>query len=427
MKNWGGNVRFSPSEVLTPRNTKDIVRIVQLAREQKKKIRVIGAGHSFSPLVATNQILLDLKYMNQLISVDKDALTATFEAGASISKLTEELWQHGLALSNQGDINHQTLAGAVSTGTHGTGINFGSISSFVTAIEFVDGNGDLHNVTTDSPNDLLHAVQVQIGVLGVLTKITVRCEKRYILRDVRQTYLLEDCLQRYDIDSQNHRHVEFFWFPYSNRAQIKSLSMVEELNPRSQVSAFVDDEIMERFLYSGLCELTTMFRPMAKHTSKLCGSLMPTSDYSDWSYRVFPSSRKVRFTEMEYAVPLAAGMECFKAIRQMIEGKQIRVFFPVEYRVAAADKAWISPFHNRPSAIISLHVFKGVEQDHFFSEAEAVFKSYNGRPHWGKIHKMSAEQIAGLYPKWSDFSKLRTKYDPDNLFLNDMLGSYFLG
>jgi FAD-linked oxidoreductase len=427
VKNWGGNVRFSPSEVLTPTTTNDIVSIVHLAREQKKKIRVIGAGHSFSPLVATNQVLLDLKHMNQLISVDKDALTATFAAGASISKLTEELWQQGLALSNQGDINHQTLAGAVSTGTHGTGIKFGSISSFVTAIEFVDGNGEVHSISKNSPDDLLHAVQVQIGILGILTKITVQCEKRYILRDVRQIYLIEECLQRYHADAQQHRHVEFFWFPYSNMAQIKSLSMAEALNPRGQVSAFFDDEIMERFLYSGLCELTKVFRPMAKHTSRLCGSLMPTSDYSDWSYKVFPSSRKVRFTEMEYAVPFAAGLDCFRAIKKMIEDKQIRVFFPVEYRVAAADKAWISPFHDRPSAIISLHVFKGVEQEHFFSEAEAIFKSFKARPHWGKIHKMNAEEITNLYPKWSDFSKLRKKYDPDNLFLNDMLGSYFIG
>jgi FAD-linked oxidoreductase len=427
MKNWGGNVHFNPEQVMTPASTKEIIEIVNLARERKKKIRVIGAGHSFSPLVATNQILVDLKRMNELIAVDAEACTATFAAGASISKLTEELWQHGLALSNQGDINHQTLAGAVSTGTHGTGINFGSLSSFVTAIEFVDGSGEVQNISRSSPNDLIYAAQVQLGVFGILTKITVQCERKFVLRDVRRTYSLEECLSRFDEDVKKNRHVEFFWFPYSALAQIKSLTIVNETNPRNALSAFFDDEIVERFLYSGLCEVTKLIRPMAKHTSKLCGNLIPSSDYANWSYRVFPSSRKVRFTEMEYAVPLDAGLECFKAIRKMIETKGVCVFFPVEYRVAAADKAWLSPFFGRQSAIISLHVFKGVEQDYFFSEAEAIFRSFNGRPHWGKIHKMTAPQVAGMYPKWADFSILRKKYDPDNLFLNDMLQTYFVG
>lgn len=427
MENWGRNVRFSPEQVLTPANSTDIINIIRAAREQKKKIRVIGAGHSFSPLVATDQILIDLKLMSQLISVDQEACTATFAAGASISKLTEELWHHGLALSNQGDINHQTLAGAISTGTHGTGINYGSISSFVTALEFVDGTGEIQNITLDSPGELLHSAQVQLGVFGILTKITVQCEKRFILRDTRQTHDLEECLKRFNEVANTNRHVEFFWFPYSKLAQIKSLSMVDALNPRGKVSAFFDDEIMERFLYSGLCELTKQIRPMAKYTSKLCGNLMPTSDYADWSYRVFPSSRKVRFTEMEYAVPHDAGFACFNAIRKMIEDKQIRVFFPVEYRVAASDQAWLSPFHDRKSAVISLHVFKGVEQEHFFSEAEAVFRSFNGRPHWGKIHRLTPHQISDLYPKWSDFSLLRKRFDPDDLFLNSMLQSYFVG
>jgi len=424
--NWGGNVRFNPEQVMTPANTQDIIAIVHQARNRKKKIRVIGAGHSFSPLVATNQYLIDLKHMNQLLSVDHKALTATFAAGVNIRQLTTELWQHGLALANQGDINHQTLAGAISTGTHGTGMNFGSLSSFVTALEFVDGTGQVQNIDTTMPDDLIYAAQIQLGTFGILTKITVQCEKRFVLRDVRQIYTLEDCLQRIDDQIKSQRHVEFFWFPYSKLAQIKALNVVDLPNPRSKIAAFFNDEIVERYLYSGLCEMTKKIRPMAKHTSRLCGSLMPTSDYADWSYRVFPSSRKVRFTEMEYAVPLVAGIDCFNTIKDMIHSKKMRVFFPLEYRVAAADKAWLSPFYDRPSAIISLHVFKGIEQDRFFAEAEAIFRSFHGRPHWGKIHKLSAEQISSLYPKWKDFSNLRKKYDPENIFLNEMLQSYFV-
>ena len=419
VRNWGGNVAFEPGRIEKPKNTDDLIAIIKSASEQKRRVRAIGSGHSFSPLIVTRDVLVDLCNMNGLIKVEGG--TATFAAGTPVASATELLWKEGLALANQGDINHQTLAGAVSTGTHGTGMAFGSLSSFVRELEFVDGQGRLQVTTPEN----LHAAQVSLGTLGIITRVSMQCRPRFVLRDHRTSVSLDAALTEFATWAKQHRHLEFFWFPWSKHVQLKALDEVTEENPRSRFSKIVGDEILERWLFKGVCEVTKLVPALSPTMSRLCGKLMPDSDHADWSWRVYPSSREVRFTEMEYSVPVAAGPECFRAIANMIMRKNIRVFFPLEYRVAAADAAWLSPFHDRTSAIISLHVYKRVDEQRYFREAEAIFKDFDGRPHWGKIHTPDPEKAAKSWPRWGDFARLRKEFDPDGLFSNELMGAWF--
>jgi FAD-linked oxidoreductase len=417
--NWGGNVHFKPGRVERPRTIEELAAVIKVAGEQKRKVRAIGSGHSFSPLIKTSDVLIDLGAMTGLIRVDSS--TATFWAGTPVATATELLWHEGLALANQGDINHQTLAGAVSTGTHGTGLAFGSLSSFVRELEFVDGEGRVQVTTPET----LHAAQVSLGAFGIITRVSLQCRPRFLLRDHRHSVTLESALSEFSSWAKQHRHLEFFWFPWSKHVQLKALDEVTEENPRSKLSQIVGDEILERWLFKGVCEVTKMLPALSPTVSRMCGKLMPDSDHADWSWRVYPSSREVRFTEMEYSVPLTAGPECFRAIANMIMKKNIHVFFPLEYRVAASDAAWLSPFHNRTSAIISLHVYKRVDEERYFREAEAIFRDFEGRPHWGKIHTPAPEMAAQSFKRWDDFSQLRRKFDPEGMFLNDLLGAWF--
>jgi len=419
VRNWGGNVEFAPGRIERPKTTDDVIAIIKSAREQKRKVRAIGSGHSFSPLIVTHDVLVDLSDMSGLIKTESE--TATFAAGTPVSRATELLWHEGLALANQGDINHQTLAGAVSTGTHGTGLAFGSLSSFVRELEFVDGQGRVQVTTPEN----LHAAQVSLGSFGLITRVKLQCRPRFILRDLRSSVPFDTALSEFSNWAKQHRHLEFFWFPWSKHVQLKALDEVTAENPRSKFSKVVGDEILERWLFQGICDLTKLVPALSPTVSRLCGKLMPDSDHAEWSWRVYPSSREVRFTEMEYSVPLAAGPACFRAIANMIMRKKLHVFFPLEYRVADADAAWISPFHNRVSAIISLHVYARVDEARYFREAEAIFRDFEGRPHWGKIHTPAPEIIPKSWPKWGDFDKMRRQFDPDGLFTNELIGAWF--
>ena len=425
IKNWAGNVAFSPSAVERPNSVEAVQAIVKRAREQRQGIRVMGARHSFSQLIVTNDILISLENMTGLISVDKDTTQATVWAGTAIHQLGPLLAEHGIAFPNQGDVDAQSLAGATSTGTHGTGFEFAALANHVIAMELVDGHGNVRRVDQNSPGDVLNAARVSLGTFGILTKLTIQCVPTFVLRDQRRRVRLEDCLAGAIAEARGVRHLEFFWYPYSPWAQIKTCVPVSELAPRDTLKKYIDDEILERYLFGSLCELTAMIPVMSRLTSKIAGVLMPDASYSDIAYKVYPSSRHVRFNEMEYAVPLEQGIACFLAIKSMIERERIQVFFPIEFRVAKADLCWLSPMYGRESAIISLHVFRFTDQRRYFEMAEAIFRAHGGRPHWGKVHNMDRAQAGAYYPKWKDFEVLREEMDPDGIFLNPMLKKLF--
>lgn len=423
--NWSGDVTCSPGQVVTPRNLDALVDLVQKTALANGKLRVVGAGHSFSPVVATDHTLVSLARLRGLAEVDRDARAATVLAGTTIRDLGGLLGQHGLALENQGDIDRQSLAGAVSTGTHGTGIAFGSISTQVRALTLVTATGEQLTCSPTHEPEIFKAAQVSLGSLGVLTRIRLQCVPSYILRDVRKNVDLATCLADFEDSCRRHRNFEFWWFPYSDRAATKALDLAPTPRPRSTLQRVVADKVLETGVFWAASEAVRLFPGLSRPVARFASRAMSETDHADHSHRIFPSARDVRFNEMEYAVPVERGPDCLRELKAFIERRRVRVHFPIEYRVVAADDIWLSPFYRRDSAVISVHMYAGMPYQEYFAGCESIFRNHRGRPHWGKIHTLTSHDLKDMYPEWHRFHDLRRRLDPNGMFLNDHLTRIF--
>lgn len=381
-QSWSGRIRCTPSEIVLPTCEDEIVAAVRAAERARRTLRVCGSGHSFTPLVATDGVLLELDGWQGVESSDAAACRATIRAGSKIASLGEELRARGMALANQGDVDVQALAGALATGTHGTGAALGSLSSQLAGLRLVAGGGMTVACDDAADPDLLAAARVSLGALGVVTAACLQLVPAYRLHERVWKVGIADCLARLDEHVRAHRHFEFFWYPHRDYAEMKALD------------------------------------PTDAPPDPLEGS---KGERIDWSYRVFPSQRDLRFNEMEYAVPAASGPACFAAVRARMRARHPDVLWPVEYRTVAADDGWLSPMYRRDSVAISIHQDAALPCDAFFADVEPVFREHGGRPHWGKIHNLAARELAPLYPMWERFLEVRRRLDPDGVFLNDHL------
>lgn len=425
--NWAGEVRCTPQRIVRPGSIDALIGLVHETAAAGKQLRVVGSGHSFSPVVATDQTLVSLAGLSGLAEVDAGERQATVLAGTPINKLGDMLAAHGLALTNQGDIDAQALAGAVSTGTHGTGIAFGSLSTQVAALTLVTATGELLYCSPSREPEIFKAAQVSLGMLGVLARIRMQLEPAYVLRDVRRNMSFETCLAEFEDNCRRHRHYEFWWFPYSDLAATKALDIVPEARPRSQIKRLLVDKVLETGVFWAISEAVKRVPVAAAPVARFSSRMMAEGEYADASHRVFPSPRDVRFNEMEYAVPVERGVDCLRELRAFIEGRKIRVHFPIEYRVVAADDIWLSPFYQRDSAVISVHMYAGMPYSAYFDGCEAVFRNHRGRPHWGKMHGLTARELRDMYPMWDRFHAVRRQLDPKGVFMSEYLTRVFGG
>ncbi len=384
--NWSGSVTCQPSDIATPEDEAAVVELVRRAADAGQHVRVAGSGHSFLPLCATGDVLVSLDALAGIESVDCDQCEATILAGTKLHALGEALWQHGLALVNQGDIDRQSLAGAISTGTHGTGRSLNSLSTQVVGLRIVTGKGELLDVSLDSDPDTMAAARVSLGALGVTTAVRMRLMPAYRLHERLWQEPIAECLGRLDERIAATRHFEFFWYSATDLAHAKAL------DPTDREPEEMADTPGGRI---------------------------------DRSYRVFPTSRENRFNEMEYSVPAEQGRECFAAIRDLMRTRHAQVAWPVEYRTLAADSIDLSTAQGRETVAISIHQAADLDHRSFFADAEAIFRTHGGRPHWAKMHSLSAAELAPLYPQWGHFQAIRRKLDPHGIFMNDHLKQLF--
>lgn len=385
-RNWSGRVVCEPARIATPASEDEIADAVREAAREGRMLRVAGSGHSFTPLCATDGVMLQLDAWQGVESCDEELCHATIRAGSKIASLGEPLRERGLALANQGDVDVQALAGALSTGTHGTGRELGSLSSHIVGLRIVTADGSVVRCDEQHDRDLLDAARVSLGALGVLSAATLRCVRAYRLHEKIWKVPVESCLSELSERIARHRHFEFFWYPHRDLAEMKALDPTDaEPDPMEGVKG-------ERI---------------------------------DWSFRIFPSVRDLRFNEMEYSVPAASGPACFAAVRERMRARHPDVLWPVEYRTVAADPGWLSPMHGRDSVAISIHQDASLPCDAFFADVEPIFREHGGRPHWGKIHNLRARELAPLYPMWERFLELRRRLDPRGMLLNDHLRALF--
>ena len=422
-KNWSESVVCHPAEMLYPSSEEEIVLIIKNAKARNQKIRVVGAGHSFSALVETNQILISLDRLKGLISVDKNKCEAEVFAGTRLYDLGPLLHQEGMAVENMGDIDKQSVAGAFSTSTHGTGVNFGILATQVLAITLVNGEGEIIRLEKEIHGDEFKAAQVSLGMLGIITRMKLRLLPAYKLNYIAKKSTFDDTLANFEKYNAENRNFEFYWFPNTETCQLKFTNITTKEISNEAFHKW-NVLIMENYAFKLLSEIARIFSA-PKSISKISAAAVSGADYTNWSYKVFASERIVKFQEMEFNIPREHFKTVLREIKEMITEKRIKVHFPIECRIVKQDDIFLSPAYNRESAYIAVHMYKGMEYKMYFEEVQKIFIKYNGRPHWGKMHFLTKEYFQNQYPKWNMFSEIRKKYDPQNLFLNEHLKVLF--
>ena len=382
-----------------------------------RRAKVVGAGHSFTDIACTDGVMIDMTAMRRVLSVDGSEVTV--EAGITLHDLGEELRGRGLAMENQGDVDPQTLAGAISTATHGTGGGFGNLSSQVTGVRLVDGTGEVRDLTE---GDELRAARVSLGALGAIAAVTIRCVPAFTIHRIDEPRSLDEVLPRLDELVDANDHWEAFVMPYTRRAlTLTSERTDREPRPPGRAEAFLRDLVLENAVLGLFCRAGRLAPPAIPWLNRRLASLLGAAEHLDASNRVYANTRLVRFTEMEYAIPRERASEALERVLALIERRRLPIGFPIELRVTAADDALLSTAHERATAYIAVHQYRGMEFETYFRAVEAIMDEYAGRPHWGKRHYQTAATLAPRYPKWGRFAAERRRYDPEGRFENDYL------
>ena len=386
-----------------------------------RQVRVAGSGHSFTPLVRTDDALLSMASLQGTTAVDEANSTVTVLGGTPLKRLGADLLAHGLAQENLGDIDVQTITGAVSTGTHGTGLGFGTLATQIAGLTLVTAGGDVLELAPERDADTFRAAQVSLGALGVLAAVTLRVVPAKRLRYRTRRERLESCLANHERYNRENAHFEFFWFPYTKWAQAKLTNETEDKPTGSNLGSALNRIMLENGVFWLFSQISRLVPPLSPAMCKLSALGIASTTAVDYSHRIYATPRAVRFQEMEYNVPIGRFTEVMGEIERVINKRRFHVNFPIECRFVRGDDIWLSPAYGRDSAYIAVHMFKGMPYRAYFDAIEEIFQSYDGRPHWGKLHTLDADALAARYPRWEDFRRVRAILDPQGIFLNDYL------
>jgi FAD/FMN-containing dehydrogenase len=465
-QNWAGTASADPARRYWPRSAADISAAVTASGAAGLTVRALGSGHSFTPAAATTGAALDLSGWTGIVSSDIPAGLVTVRSGTTIRELNTALDALGLAMPNLGDIDAQTIAGAISTGTHGTGVRIGGLATFVEALELVLADGSVVTCSAATRPDLFAAARVSLGAFGVISTVTLRCVPAFTLAADERPMTLPEVLDRFDEFADGNDHFEFYWFPYGKNALVKRNNRVGTptsapgiaLTPavgapeggppggtgggespvrRGGMGGIVppgrmpawrrmwEYEVMENVAFGGLCRTGRTVPALIKPLNRLAAATLGKRSYSAPSHQVFVTPRRVRFVESEYAVPRESLLDVLSELRAGVPRLETPVMFPVEVRVAAADDVWLSTAYGRDTAYVAIHQYVGLPYKEYFRLFQSIAASVGGRPHWGKMHTLDAERFQELYPRFGDFVRVRDETDPDGRFTNPYLEQVF--
>lgn len=422
-RNWGRTQSCTPKAVARPQTEHEIRQLVGDARARWGRVKVVGAGHSFTDIACTDGVHVSLDDYNRVVDVDRRNNRVTVQAGIRLRDLNEALAREGLAMSNLGDIAYQSIAGAISTGTHGTGRTFGNLATFVSELTMVLADGSVLRCAPEVDDRTFRAAQVGLGALGILSTVTLRCEPAFSLRANEDAAKLDDVLGSLDELFDSNEHFEFYWFPHTSRAWTKANNRTTDApTPRRRWKEFQNDILMSNVAFGALCRVGKA-RPdripnlMRKLVAPGVGRIRRVSR----SDLVYTSPRLVRFAEMEYAIPRVHAREAIEGVRKVIDANDFKVNFPIEVRVVAPDDILLSPAHGRETCYIAVHLYRGMDYEPYFRAVEELMMRFDGRPHWGKLHFRDAASLRQTYPAYDDFIAVRDALDPSGLFRNDYL------
>lgn len=423
-RNWGRVESAEPVYIARPTSIEEVVAVVLRARELGLPVKPVGAGHSFTAIAAASGVQLDLAGLDGLHGVDSARQRVTIGAGTNLYRLPALLAPHGLAMENLGDIDRQTIAGATSTGTHGTGGAFRGLAAQLVAVTLVTADGGILRVSESENAELLPAVRLGLGALGILVEVTVQCVPAFAMHALESPEPLAEVLDGFEARVDAADHFEFYWFPHTETVLTKTNTRMHAdtpLAPLGPVRTWFDDAFMANGVFAATCATGAVVSAVVPAINRLATKLIGNREFTEPSASVFTTQRSVRFRELEYALPREAIPDAVRAIRSLIDSRGWRISFPIEVRAAAADDLWLSTAYQRTSGYIAVHRYWREDHLEYFHAVEELLHGFEGRPHWGKIHFQDAASLAERYPRFGDFLAVRNRLDPDRVFANPYL------
>jgi L-gulono-1,4-lactone dehydrogenase len=421
-RNWAGNVAQAPARTVSPSSTAALAEAVRRAAEDGLRVKAAGTGHSFTAAAVTDGVLLRPERLVGLRELDREAGTVTVAAGTPLKDLNETLAAAGLSLTNMGDIMEQTVSGAVSTGTHGTGRTSASLAAQVTGLELVCADGSVLRCSEQENADVFAAARLGLGALGVISELTFSVEPEFLLTACEEPMSFDEVTARYDQLVAENEHFEFYWFPHTDGCNTKRNNRTSgPARPLPRVRGWIDDELLSNGVFQAVCSLGAAAPAVVSSIARISSKALSARTYTDIPYKVFTSPRRVRFVEMEYALPREAVIPALRELKQLLDDSRFQVGFPVEVRSAPADDISLSTACGRETGYIAVHMYRGTPHEAYFTAAERIMTAHGGRPHWGKLHSRDASYMASVYPRFEEFTQIRDRLDPDRVFGNDYL------
>jgi FAD-linked oxidoreductase len=421
-RNWAGNVSATPRRTEAPASVEELAAVLRAAAADGLTAKAVGSGHSFTSTAATEGVLIRPEGLTAIRSIDRAAGTVTAEAGVRLSQLNAALAAEGLSLTNMGDIMDQTVAGATSTGTHGTGRDSGSIAAQITALELVTADGSVLTCSAEQHPEVFAAARIGLGALGVVSAITFAVEPVFLLTAREEPMAFDRVMAEFEQLATENEHFEFYWFPHTDSCNTKRNNRSQgPAAPVPAVRGWIDDELLSNGVFQAACALGRAAPGTIPGIARLSSRALSARTYTDIPYKVFTSPRRVRFVEMEYALPREAAVEAIRELKAMVERSPLRISFPVEVRVAPADDIALSTASGRDSAYVAVHMYRGSRYQEYFTAVEKIMTARGGRPHWGKMHTRDVDYLRSAYPRFAEFTALRDRLDPGRLFGNDYL------
>lgn len=422
--NWSGRLTAQPSRVVEPRDSAAVAAAVKDAARAGLRVKAAGSGHSFSEIAVPDDVSLRLTHLDGIIDCDESTGIVTVAAGTPLHRLNKALAERGLALENMGDIDRQTISGATATSTHGTGAKFGSISTQIRRLEIVLADGSIVTCSPTERPDLFSAARVSLGALGIVTAVTLQCVPAFALHVVEETMSLDRAVEELDSFVDDNDHFEFFWFPHSRLASTRRTTRLPanaHLQPISQRRSKFDDDFLTDVVFERLLRFGSRYQRTIPAITRVGARALGGRDFTDMSHNAFASKRDIRFNEGEYAIAREDADDVLREIRRWTESHDEKISFPLEVRFVAADDIPLAPTYQRDTCYIAFHQYHRMQYATYFAALEGIFGAVGGRPHWGKMHSLSADELRGLYPEFDRFVDLRDEVDPTGIFTNAYL------
>jgi FAD-linked oxidoreductase len=418
-RNWAGDQHCLPVTVQRPRTIEELSAAIEQAARRRSTVRVAGAGHSFGDIALTDGVMLSLERLTSVLDVDRSSGLARVQAGITIRELSRQLDAHGLALENLGDIDAQSIAGAISTATHGAGARLRNLSAQVSELTLVLADGSTLVCSAERDPVAFRAARVGLGSLGAIAEVTLRCVPAFTLHGVDAPAPLQDTLERFEELTLSNEHFEFFVFPHTDTALTRTNNRTEHApRPRGRLSAYANDVLLTNHAFELCCRAGRRFPARIPRINRLVTRLAGRTERVGRSAEIFASPRLVRFTEMEYALPRELTVQAVRRVMDLIERRRFAVPFPIEVRTVAPDDAFLSTAAGRESGYVAVHMYRGMAWEPYFRAVEEIMDELGGRPHWGKRHFQTAVTLRPRYPDWDRFQAVRARLDPDGRFAN---------